>query len=186
MHSMKGLVPRLFLTQIGVDARHPAWFVMLLAAMVSGAVYSAAWLVAMLFLPTVSLSAGEPVPVGVVALLTLTMWGTSTLWYHVLYLVWYRRSRTAGTGMGVESHYSVWGGPLSMILVLLAKMVWMLLKYVVAPLIPFMLVVELRSIPGIGAAICNVACVALTLYPVIALACYAVGRTRQRPRSDTQ
>ena len=170
--------------RFGVDERRPAWYVMLLAATASGTAYAAAWLAAMILSPAFSAS-GEPLPAVMIALIALTMWGSSTLWYHLLYLVWYRRASAEGAEPGAETSYSVWGGPVFMLAMLLLKLLWVLLKYVFAPIIPFALIVELRNVPVVGVAVCNVACVALMLYPLIALGVHAARRARLRAGEAT-
>ena len=179
LRKTKGLVPRYFLMRFGVDEQRPAWYVMFLAAMASGAVYATAWLAVMILLPFFSTSGGS-IPAVMVILLTLTLWGSSTLWYHLLYLVWYRRSKAAGPKPETETSYSVWGGLVFMFVILLLKLMWVLLKYICAPMIPFMLIVELRNIPLVGTAVCNIACVALMLYPLIMLGIRrAIGHRRR-------
>ena len=62
----------------------------------------------------------------------------------------------------------------------LLKLLWALLKYVGAPIIPFALLIELRNVPTVGIAACNAACIALVLYSLIALGVHAARRARPR------
>ena len=48
MRDMKGFFPNLFLGWLGPGGGRPAWLVMLLAAMASGALYTVAWAVLVL------------------------------------------------------------------------------------------------------------------------------------------
>lgn len=166
MRNMKGFFPNLFLAWPGVSGQRPAWFIMLLAAMASGGVYAAAGLALMLLAASTE---GEGPSPAMAALFSCLLWGASTLWYHLVYLLAYRRAAAEGASGGIERRYSVWGGPLFLLIVFVSKALWLLLKYAAAPLIPFALVIEVRDAPGPGAVAGDALCVALMLYPFILL-----------------
>lgn len=80
MRDMKGFFPNLFLGWLGPGGGRPAWLVMLLAAMASGALYTVAWAVLVLLARGGALFAEEGASAAAAALLALLLWGSSTLW----------------------------------------------------------------------------------------------------------
>ena len=169
MAKKRAFLPNLFLRSVGVSETRPAWFVMLLAAMVTAAVYVAAWIAFALFLIT----QGTEWKMGpaVTAILVAFIWGEATLWYHLVYLAQWRFSNDEERP---ERHVEIWGDLIFMAILALLKLIWICLKYIMAPLIPCMLVFELLKIPGIGDAVCSIACILLALYPVFGVAAYIV------------
>ena len=169
MTRYKGLLPRLFMDRMGGSGR-PAWFVLLLAAMASAAAYVAVWAAIVVFVWSQGRMGYEP---AVVVFCLAFLWAESTLWFHAVYLL---RGRLGSTESAVGTKLEVWGGPVFMFALFLIKAMWLAIKYFAAPLIPFMLVIELRNVPVVGPAVCNALCVALLLYPAVCAVVYAVGR----------
>lgn len=190
---IKGFVPNLFLSHLGVSEKRPAWYVMLLAAMASGALYTAFWLAVFIIIPLISTSYKSPF-IGsalyyiIVVFMMVAFWGSSTLWYHLIYLRWYKQ-QTAPKDEEDEPRatYGILGTPLFW---LLAAVCWLMLKLIlifVPPLIPFIFVIDLLgrglgSLPVVGNVLFVIILLALMLYPFIALGVHAVGRRRSRNR----
>ena len=175
MTRYKGLFPRLFMDRMGGSGR-PAWFVLLLAAMASAAAYVVVWAAIVALVWSQGRMGYSP---AVVAFCLAFIWAESTLWFHAVYLL---RARLGNVEGAVERRFEVWGGPVFMLALFLIKAMWLAIKYFAAPLVPFMLVIELHNVPVVGPAICNALCVALLLYPAACVLFYAIGRRRVQSR----
>lgn len=178
-----GFFPNLFLETLGVSERRPAWFVLLLSAMATAALY-AACLAAIALLGSRSRGGPTPLAPAQFAFTILFIWAEATLWYHLVYVAKYHWE---GMGETVEErHVEFWGSAPVMLVLLTLKLLWFAFKYAVAPLLPIFLVIVLQEIPDIGPVLRDATCVVFILYPIACATLYllrhgAIGRGAKLP-----
>lgn len=178
MFRSEGFIPRLFLNRFSQNGRHPEWFALLLAAMVTAAVWTAAWGITLFVTQSQHRPEDRFAPLAIF-LLILTFFGDSTLWFHLVYVFRHRFGRDAPA---VERHVEIWGGLIVSLVILLAKIGWLIIKYVGLPLIPLGIAGDvLPQIPVIGTALEYLALFAIMLYPFAAVAVYLVRRRGAAP-----
>lgn len=54
-----------------------------------------------------------------------------------------------------------------------ARLLWLVMKYVAAPMLPFLLAATFRQTTGIGSAPVDLLCMAVLIYPAVVLLVYA-------------
>lgn len=146
---INSFIPNFFLNLFDVNNRRPLWFVLLLAAMASGAIYTAFWLVIGFVLSTTNqnLISSNSFGVYILVFFYLCLWSSATLWYHIEYIVRYRYGRLMSESAEPEekTSWSIWGTPLALLLVfafeLVIKLLWMVLRFFVVPMFPFILAI---------------------------------------------
>lgn len=183
MGASRGYIPRTFLRKLGADGARPAWFVLFLAAAATAAAWAGA--LVLLLLLAQSLAAGGAAapswgalgPVGGFLLL----WDMAVLWYHLVYLASYRLGLwDEGREGGLR--FEVWGGRLFVALATTARLLWLVMKYVAAPMLPFLLAATFRQTTGIGSAPVDLLCMAVLIYPAAVLLAYAAKALVARSR----
>ena len=188
MSASRGYIPRTFLQRLDVSKGRPAWFVLFLAAVATAAIWAGA-LVLLLLLAQLFGSGGTGVisswgPLNWLGGFRL-LWDMAVLWYHLAYLVGHRLGRW-DEGRTVERRLEVWGGPLSMVLAATARLLWLVMKYVAAPMLPFLLAATFRQTTGIESAPVDLLCLAVLAYPAAVLLVYAVRTIVARSRGAAQ
>lgn len=173
--------PNFFLEAVGVSETRPAWFIMLLAAMATAAVWAGAWVAFFALLQSTPGWTGEKFQLPMFLLMFLLFWAISVSWYHVIYLWGLRKERYDEPA--TETRWEVWGSLPFMIILFIVKIMWVIAKYAIAPFIPMIIADGLRSIPTVGGALANVAIIVVVAYPLIALALYALWRLRAKAKS---
>ena len=143
------------------------------AALYTGALFGGASLIETSGSPV---SSSQSLP-----LLFLVIWDVTIIWYHIVYLVEYRIDRGRGERYTTtETHVEVWGTSDTLlfwsILRVLRPILWFALKYLVAPLLPLMLVLTLGESPDVSPILSNTLEWGVLLYPVFVLLAYAVYR----------
>lgn len=174
MGASRGYIPRTFLRKLGAGGARPAWFVLFLAAAATAAAWAGA-LVLLLLLAQSLAADGAAAPSWVApgpAGGFLLLWDMAVLWYHLVYLVSYRLGLWDGDREG--GRLVVWDGPLFMALATTARLLWLVMKYVAAPMLPFLLAATFRQTTGIGSAPVDLMCLAVLLYPALVLLAYAI------------
>lgn len=174
MSASKGYIPRTFLQRLGVSKTRPAWFVLFLAAVTTAGIWAGALI---LFLLLARLFLGNGLgPISSWGPLNwlggfLLLWDMAVLWYHVVYLIGHRLDGW-DEGHTVEHRLELWGSPLFMLLAATARLLWLAMKYVAAPMLPFLLAATFRQTTGIEDAPVDLLCMAVLIYPVIVLLVY--------------
>lgn len=168
-------MPNLFLTAFGTNGVRPIWFVMLLAAMASSAI----WFVALTAITHTSPLTLQGYSTFQNIFGCVFLWSEATVWFHLVYLVQVHLNNDA------ERQVEVWASPIGMLIMFFVKAGWIIIKYVAAPMIPIVLVSELGDILGIGDVLFDIASILFLLYPVCGIAVYLVQRRRMTARSRT-
>ncbi|WP_019238288.1 MULTISPECIES: hypothetical protein [Enorma] len=179
MAHLKNFFPNLFMKSVSVSATRPPWFVLLLAAMATAAVWAGAWVLLMLLLQQATeADAGNALQPGMFIAMFFLFWALAVPWYHIIYLWSLRTTHGNETPDTTETHWEVWGSLPFMIVLMLIKVFWLVIKYVFAPFLPLLIADSLRMVPTFGNALANTAIVLVAAYPLIALAVYAVWKHR--------
>lgn len=175
-----GLFPNFFLEAMGVGRRRSAWFVMLVAAMATAALYTACFMA----LALAAQSRGDASSTLTAAqgiFFVLLLWASATIWYHLAYVAKYHWASVADEPG--ETRFEFWGSTLIVLALLALRAMWVIIKYAFAPLLPLLLVTSLRYVPGAGPALLDIACIATLLYPVAGVALYLLRHGRRGERA---
>lgn len=188
MSASRGYIPRTFLQRLGVSKVRPAWFVLFLAAVVTAAIWAGA-LVLLLFIARLFGTGGTGAisSWGPLSWLEgyLLLWDMAVLWYHVVYLVGHRLG-SWDEGRAGGRRLEVWGGPLFMALTATARLLWLVMKYVAAPMLPLLLAATFRQTTGIESAPVDLLCMAVLAYPAAVLLAYAARAIVARSRGTAR
>lgn len=159
---------------------------LLLAAMASGAIYTAFWLVIGFVLSTTNqnLISSNTFGVYILVLLALYLWGSATLVYHIEYMLSCRRAQRradaeeakAGAHYTiVETHYIIWDDGWFFLIKFLVWLLWIGFRYLILPMaLPILVILTVLDVPVVGTALGIVCFFAIILYPFICLTVYAV------------
>lgn len=149
MARQRGFFPNFFLEAVGVSETRPAWFIMLLAAMATAAVWAGGWVAFYVAGQSMPSWTGDPLGPGTLVAMLLLFWAIAVPWYHVVYQLGYGRTRLNNEeSEAKETRWEVWGGGvLFWAAYLMLRLVWAVLKYVAAPFIPIVLADALRDVP---------------------------------------
>lgn len=184
MSASKGYIPRTFLQRLGVSKARPAWFVLFLAAVTTAAIWAGALILFLLL--TQLFVTDNPGPISSWGPLNwlggfLLLWDMAVLWYHVVYLVGYKLGSWDDDRV-VERRLEVWGSPIFMLLAFTAWLLWLVIKYVAAPMPPLVL----PSLLGLDRSITEPLLITVLLYPVAILLLYAARSLVMRARRGGQ
>lgn len=188
MSASRGYIPRTFLQRLGTSKARPAWFILFLAAVATAAVWAGA-LVLFLLLTQLLVADGSGTisswgPLNWLGGFLL-LWDMAVLWYHIVYLVGHRLG-SWDEGRAAGRRLEVWGSPLFMALTATARLLWLVMKYVAAPMLPLLLTATFRETTGIESAPVDLLCMAVLAYPAVVLLAYAARAIVARSRGTAR
>lgn len=177
MPSVRCFVWDFLLNTCPVSIKNPLWMKTFVAALISATVYAA--LAGGFFCYASLNTSGSFNPFSFVLL-----WSLATSWYHLIYYIDYRRAMMEREGELTRSRISIYIIPVPLLALILGA-AFFLAKLLAGPLIPYVLLAELRELCShllLANLLTYVIEYAMVGYPAIILIKYALYRRKLKTR----